>query len=223
MAVMVWGDEMIRKELIFRTWDGMEEFNDNEEPDLIADCDLFLDLDPLGLSKRGFFYSRYPLIPILANTVECTLKYFWQSHCLARPFQNIFGLNAWPTLLGRPLAEVTVLEDSSRADLDKLMEQLNWPFRVVPDQVGMVVPRVIAMIINEAYYTLQDGTATKSAIDMAMKLGTQYPFGPFEWGQCIGLDRIYRLITNLKKETHDPRYQVCPLLEKEYLDLLDPI
>ena len=45
------------------------------------------------------------------------------------------------------------------------------------------------MIINEAYFTWEAGTSTKEEIDIAMKLGTGYPYGPFEWGEKIGLSR----------------------------------
>jgi 3-hydroxyacyl-CoA dehydrogenase len=45
------------------------------------------------------------------------------------------------------------------------------------------------MIINEAYFALEDNVSTKAETDIAMKLGTNYPYGPFEWGQLIGLKK----------------------------------
>ena len=68
----------------------------------------------------------------------------------------------------------------------------------------MITPRVIAMIINEAYFTLQAGVSTKEEIDTAMKLGTNYPYGPFEWADKIGLNRIKTLLQTLSKT--DTRY-----------------
>ena len=50
------------------------------------------------------------------------------------------------------------------------------------------------MIINEAYYTVQEGTASREDIDLGMKLGTNYPMGPFEWSQAWGLNNIYELL-----------------------------
>ena len=69
------------------------------------------------------------------------------------------------------------------------------------------------MIINEAYYTLQDKISTKAEIDIAMKLGTNYPHGPFEWSSLIGLKNIYELLTVLSKT--DTRYTASDLLMKE--------
>jgi 3-hydroxybutyryl-CoA dehydrogenase len=70
--------------------------------------------------------------------------------------------------------------------------------------VGFVTPRVISMIINEACLALQEGVSTKEEIDTAMKLGTNYPFGPFEWMDRIGQDKIYALL--LKLSRHQSRY-----------------
>ncbi len=66
------------------------------------------------------------------------------------------------------------------------------------------------MIINEAWYTLGDDISTKEEIDTAMKLGTNYPYGPFEWGEKIGIERIIELLESLAKT--DSRYTVAPAL-----------
>jgi 3-hydroxybutyryl-CoA dehydrogenase len=73
------------------------------------------------------------------------------------------------------------------------------------------------MIINEAFYTVQEGTATRQDIDLAMKLGTNYPYGPFEWCERIGIRHVYELLQAMYDDTRDERYKVCPLLKKEYL------
>jgi 3-hydroxybutyryl-CoA dehydrogenase len=73
------------------------------------------------------------------------------------------------------------------------------------------------MVINEAYYTLQEKTATTADIDLAMKLGTNYPYGPFEWAARIGLENIYQLLQAVYADTQDERYRICPLLKKTYL------
>jgi 3-hydroxybutyryl-CoA dehydrogenase len=73
------------------------------------------------------------------------------------------------------------------------------------------------MIINEAYYTVQEGTASKKDIDTAMKLGTNYPKGPFEFSIEFGLKQVYLLLEALHQDTHDERYKICSLLKTEYL------
>ena len=56
----------------------------------------------------------------------------------------------------------------------------------VKDLPGFVSARIVAMIINEAWFTREAGTASEKDIDLAMKLGTGYPYGPFEWTALIG-------------------------------------
>ena len=77
------------------------------------------------------------------------------------------------------------------------------------------------MIINEAYYTVEEGTATCEDIDLAMKLGTNYPYDPFEWTQKIGIRNVCQVLSAVFENTKDERYTICPLLRKEYLLPID--
>ncbi len=77
----------------------------------------------------------------------------------------------------------------------------------------MITARVLAAIINEAYFTLGAQVSTREEIDIAMKLGTSYPYGPFEWSGKIGLKRIYELLNELSSV--DGRYTPAPLLTQE--------
>ena len=79
----------------------------------------------------------------------------------------------------------------------------------------VVVNRTWAMIINEAYDALYRGVARAEAIDTAMKLGVNYPMGPFEKAEQWGLHEVVAVLDGLMAETGDPRYRVCPLLRKE--------
>jgi 3-hydroxybutyryl-CoA dehydrogenase len=83
----------------------------------------------------------------------------------------------------------------------------------------MVTPRIIAMIINEAFYTVQEGTATKKDIDTAMKLGVNYPKGPFEFLEQIGVEYIYTMLEAIYNDTKEERYKICPALKKAYLNI----
>ena len=122
-----------------------------------------------------------------------------------------------PTFLERDLLEVSIYKKKTKADLASICDELGTDYVIVEDRVGLVTPRIICMIINEAYYTVQEGTASKKDIDVGMKLGTNYPFGPFEWCTKIGIDQVYELLEAVYEDTHDERYKICPLLKKEYL------
>jgi 3-hydroxybutyryl-CoA dehydrogenase len=70
----------------------------------------------------------------------------------------------------------------------------------VPDEIGFITPRVVSMIINEAFIALKEGVSTKGEIDTAMKLGTNYPYGPFEWAEKIGVEKIKSLLDKLSMQ-----------------------
>ncbi len=130
---------------------------------------------------------------------------------------KLFGINSLPTLINRSLVEVSSLFIEQRIALEQVAAQLQWQLTWVDDRKGMVTPRILCMVINEAYYTLQEGTANKADIDLGMKLGTNYPAGPFEWAERIGLDNVYKVLSSTYSETMDERYKVCPLLYTELL------
>ncbi|HRJ31883.1 MAG TPA: 3-hydroxyacyl-CoA dehydrogenase family protein [Cyclobacteriaceae bacterium] len=132
---------------------------------------------------------------------------------------HVFGFNGLPTFLLRDTLEISLLKESDKEELATICSALTTNYLVVDDRVGLVTPRIVSMIINEAYYTVQEGTATREDIDQAMKLGTNYPYGPFEWCNRIGVKHVYELLEAVYEDTHDERYKICPLLKKEYLKL----
>jgi len=123
----------------------------------------------------------------------------------------LFRINAWPGFLKRELIEVCSLRKDDEHVVEKIFP--GWKFKLVPDVAGMISARIIAMIINEAYYTLQENVSTKQEIDIAMKLGTNYPHGPFEWSELIGLQNIYRLLLEMSRD--DQKYLPAELLKNE--------
>ncbi|WP_286756516.1 3-hydroxyacyl-CoA dehydrogenase family protein [Roseivirga sp. UBA838] len=128
---------------------------------------------------------------------------------------NLFGFNGLPTFINRSILEVSFLDN--RPKLEELCEALHTDYEIVEDRVGMVTPRVVCMIINEAFYTVQEGTASREDIDQGMKLGTNYPYGPFEWVKRMGISHVYEVLEAIYEDTKEERYKICPLLKREYL------
>lgn len=155
-------------------------------------------------------------VTVFLNT--CKLSLAELSHMVNHRMRcTIFGFNGLPTLLDRSVLEVSLLKKADEKKLETICRDLQTPYLIVDDRIGLVTPRVISMIINEAFYTVQEGTASREDIDLAMKLGTNYPYGPFEWTKRIGIKHIYELLDAIYEDTRDERYKICPLLKKEYL------
>ncbi len=141
--------------------------------------------------------------PVLINSVNTTLKEI-------NAGSNIVRINGWPTFLNRTTWEISgQLSD----ELKIFFGSIEKKSIVTPDEPGFVSARVVAMIVNEAYFALQDKVSTKSEIDIAMKMGTNYPYGPFEWSEKIGLKNIASLLKKLT--TGNKRYIPSLLLLQE--------
>ncbi len=98
-----------------------------------------------------------------------------------------------------------------------LVESLGKASAVVKDAPGLVFPRILSLIINEAVRGLDEGVATAEEIDIALRLGTNYPQGPLRWADEIGLDEVLAVLEGLLEETGDDRYRPAPLLRKMVL------
>jgi len=145
--------------------------------------------------------------PVFINSVIETLE--------QKKFPSNFSrVNGWPGFLQRQTWEVAT---NNKVISGNIFEGLGWNIFFVRDEPGLVAARVISMIINEAFFALEEDISTMEEIDLAMKLGTNYPYGPFEWQEKIGLQNIYQLLHNLSVK--DKRYAVSPLLEKNILNL----
>lgn len=137
-------------------------------------------------------YQRYQGPVFISAVVGTRAEYHAPEH--------VVRINAWPGMLARPALEA-VGHPSIRPAAEAVLSSLGKTVAWVDDLVGMVSPRVIAMIINEAGFAFEEGVSTKASIDVAMKLGTNYPFGPFEWGTMIGWQRLQQLQKALAKES----------------------
>ncbi len=73
--------------------------------------------------------------------------------------------------------------------------------------------RIISCIVNEAFFALSEGVATAEDIDKAMKLGANYPRGPFEWVEEIGASTILETLDSLRS-THGEAYLAAPSLRE---------
>ena len=84
----------------------------------------------------------------------------------------------------------------------------------VRDFPGFVSNRVLMPMINEAVLALQEGVATREAIDTVMKLGANHPMGPLELADFIGLDTCVNILEVLRKGFGSEKYAPAPLLRQ---------
>ena len=179
--------------------------------------DVFVDLDFDDNSYRMQDYFTNSQTVFVLGAVKCSLESAAVGLEMPKNWKGI-GINALPTLIERTTLECTNPFQLPEASLEELASLLGYQqIEVVGSRVGLITPRVICMIINEAFYTVQEGTANREDINLAMQLGTNYPKGPFEWCDAIGIQNVYEVLEAMYNDTKDERYKICSLLKQEYL------
>lgn len=100
----------------------------------------------------------------------------------------------------------------------KKVEEMTLQLSKTPVEVndfpGFVANRILMPMINEAIFTLQEGVATKEAIDDIMKLGMNHPMGPLQLADFIGLDTCLYIMEVLHDGFGDSKYRPSPLLRQ---------
>jgi 3-hydroxybutyryl-CoA dehydrogenase len=205
MTVLVFANESLLDELTAQPFDedvelipatGIEEELQSIRPD--ACIDLLFDNTAQRITSLKALHAGVTIINSVQQSPDSTPPEF-------------IRLNGWPTMLQRSVAEITGGTDDSRDIAIRVFTGLGRKINWVPDISGMITPRIISGIINEAYFALGENISTEQEIDTAMKMGTNYPFGPFEWAQKIGIKRIYFLLAELAKQQQ--RYTPSSRLE----------
>jgi 3-hydroxybutyryl-CoA dehydrogenase len=80
------------------------------------------------------------------------------------------------------------------------------------DVPGFVANRVLMVMINEAFWSLYENSASAEGIDSIMKLGMNHPMGPLALADLIGLDTVLAILNVMLDGYGDPKYRPSPLL-----------
>ena len=195
MQIAVLTDEILKEELLSNGGLSNEniQWADTIEKFQYCSADVVIDL----LFVKEHVAILQTLLPklVIINSVEETL---------AETHTSFIRINGWPTFLKSEVIEASCSDNSIREKTEKIFSLFNKKLEWLPDEIGFITPRVISMIINDDFIALKEGVSTKEEIDTAMKLGTNYPYGPFEWAEKIGVNKINNLLGRLG--TKENRY-----------------
>ena len=96
-----------------------------------------------------------------------------------------------------------------------LFAALGKPASVLADLPGLAVMRTVAMLVNEGAEAVFHGISDEAGVDVAMRLGVNYPVGPLAWGRTIGLPNVLRVLENLCAAYGEDRYRASVWLRRE--------
>ncbi len=95
----------------------------------------------------------------------------------------------------------------------EVAEKMGKTFIEAQDAPGFAVNRILMPMINEAFFALQESLASPMDIDEAMKLGCNFPMGPLQLADYVGLDICLAVCEVLHRDLGD-KYKPAPLLRK---------
>lgn len=155
-----------------------------------SSADVFIDLLFENTIERKTILTQLLPKPVIVNSVVDTLKEINAS---------FVRINAWNTFLSSALIEAACNNEEARENAGRVFALFGKGLQWLDDEPGFIAARIVSTIINEAYLALSEGISTKEEINTAMKLGTAYPFGPFEWAEKIGERNVVALLQRLSK------------------------
>ena len=182
----------------------------------LGDCGLAVEAVPerLDLKKAVLQELDRSLPPdsILAtNTSSISITEL--AAATSRP-TRVVGMHFMNPVPLMPLVEVVRGLETSQEVVQATLEEaraLGKTPVVVQDRPGFVSNRVLLPMINEAVFALEEGVATREAIDTVMKLGMNHPIGPLALADLIGLDVCLDILEVLHRGFGDDKYRPCPL------------
>jgi 3-hydroxybutyryl-CoA dehydrogenase len=116
--------------------------------------------------------------------------------------------------LGR-LVELTTQATTAPATVaaaERFFATLGMHAEHVADAPGLVLGRIVAQLVNEAYFALGEGVGSAADIDAGMELGLNHPRGPLAWGELWGPDAVLAVLDGLQAEYREERWRPAPAL-----------
>ncbi|MBR57353.1 MAG: 3-hydroxybutyryl-CoA dehydrogenase [Myxococcales bacterium] len=203
------------KDTILERLSGTTKLTDLSDADLVVEAVS----EDEGLKKK-IFAELDQIVPahgiLASNTSSISITRI--AAATNRP-EQVIGMHFMNPVPIMKLVEIVrglQTSDGTYEQVRALAESVQKVTVVAHDFPGFIVNRVLMPMLNEAFYAVHEGVGSVEDIDVAMKLGTNQPMGPFELADFIGLDTTLAIL-NVMHEGLGARYFPCPLLQ-QYVD-----
>lgn len=185
-----------------------------------ADCDFVIEavLEDVALKQETFARLEKIVkdgVILASNTTACSLS---EIAAAVQDPGRVIGMHFFnPPVIMKLVEIMPALQTSpetletTRAFAEKLGKE---PVVTMKEGVAGIASRVLAALLNEAVWVLDEGIGTAADIDKAMKMGANQPMGPLELIDLIGIDIHLAKTETLYKKLGDARYRPCYLLKK---------
>jgi 3-hydroxybutyryl-CoA dehydrogenase len=185
----------------------------------LADCDLVVESVIEDLVTKRHLFNELDRVcgdaAVLATNTS-TLPVVDLAMETGRPDQvcGIHFFNPAPMMALVEVVRAITTSDETVATARAFAERCGKTVVDVRDQAGFIVNALLFPYLNNAVKLLDAGVATRDDIDAAMKGGCNFPMGPLELLDLVGLDTSLAILEALYAEFNDPNYAPAPLLRR---------
>jgi 3-hydroxybutyryl-CoA dehydrogenase len=185
----------------------------------LAECDLVLESVIEDLATKKHLFTELDRVcadgAVLATNTS-TLPVIDLAMETGRP-ERVCGIhffNPAPVMTLVEVVRAVTTADETVASARTFAERCGKTVVDVRDQAGFVVNALLFPYLNNAVKMLDAGVASRDDIDAAMKGGCNFPMGPLELLDLVGLDTSLAILEALYVEFQDPNYAPAPLLRR---------
>jgi len=184
-----------------------------------SDCDLVIEAVPEILALKIEIFQELdqlckPDCILASNTSSISITKIAAS--TKRP-DKVIGMHFMNPVPLMKLVEVIngeLTSEATNAAVVAASQTMGKTPLTSEDYPGFISNRILCPMLNEAIYCLQEGVATKEAIDGIIKLGMNHPMGPLALADYIGLDTVLHIMDVLQDGLGDSKYRAAPLLRR---------
>lgn len=217
VALIIEANHFLRDQLKGPNFKWLDPEDEDLTTDLIPDLpakSIVLDLSVASSDEKR---SLYELLSDLGHHVYADLSTVW-GDAFIEEFRCLKGALATCYPSPKKTYEAWARTPKDQAQLQELLgSAFNLKFVARPG-LGFTFPRVLAQLVNEAYFSLEDQLASENDIDQAMRFGVSYPLGPFEWSAHeVSTRGTLHLLDELFAVTGEPRYRASLALRRAFL------
>ena len=181
-----------------------------EMAEAVREADAVIEAVPEDLAlKREVFRLLDGAAPahalLLSNTSELSIAALASATSRPDRVAGMHWFNPPPLMKLIEIVRAEETSDETVAAVEDLSRRMGKETVVCRDARGFVTSRALAAHLLECFRIAEEGVATPKDIDTAIRLGLNYPMGPFELADYVGLDVLAAAARSLA-EAHGSRF-----------------